>query len=197
LYDPRNPFSLPFLDRTHTTFLDWPELCNHLKFGDKQFSSSVDPVKVRECLERHQLWADNGGFTSGRFHTNLTELVRKARDWGEDHEWPDPVEKLLSTAWENRIRAVVKTRAGIKWPLFFDPSVCDIITINDDQIQSSNDLKSKLHVRDLGSTEKPQLLVVKCSSFSLLHHAHLKFLLDKFLDWVTKVVHGVIILLSS
>jgi hypothetical protein len=187
LYDVRNPFSLPFLDQTHTTFLDWIEICPVLY-------QSVQADWVVHLLDIHQRWADEDGFSSGPLHTNIPVLLEKgAEAWlGHGSEIPTkcPLDEkeqfqnksvagILASEWQQSVHVVIKTRAGIHAKLSLPGNECPSLEIDDSEIQSSKVLREKItaFTEGLVPTGK-SLVIVKCSRFDALHHAHLKSLLD-------------------
>jgi hypothetical protein len=178
LYDPRNPFLLPLLDQTHTTFLDWKEIC-------PVCYQTLHPDSVVPLLELHQLWANEKGFESDPLHTNLRVLLEHHfnawRDQGFEHPTKalsadeqarnETVANAIADQWAQSVHVVIKTRAAIHANLSLPETGPLPPEIDDSEIQSSMDLETRI--------AKHAVVIVKCSRFDPLHHAHFKSLLDR------------------
>jgi hypothetical protein len=127
---------------------------------------------------------------TGPFHTSLRSISEQWSEWQKSPpvfptNWSDP-EKLkphftylLFKRWALGVRAVIVTKAKIDFSKICVQPGAEIISLEDDSCASSAALVEYVQSEHgkFPSSVHP-VVVMKCSRYSKLHHAHLRRLLD-------------------
>jgi hypothetical protein len=196
LTDRQDLLSVQILDRAQICLCNWSDFAS-------SYLSSVIPQRCSTELTRNLIGAladqllshrepasDCQENPTGPFHTSLESLCHQWRDWQRGGLecplfWSDSqaldghLTFVLSKTWASGIRAVVVTKGRISLPGPCVPPERPIVVLDDDTCRSSVDLVESVRSQtgDLPVESRP-VVVLKCTRYAKLHHAHLRFLFD-------------------
>ena len=171
LDDKENPISLPFLDRTETVYLDW-EMIAPMYFNNFGINFSNEVIKeISNELEKYCKFPDDSNQIDSPFlFSNIKELYEnKDKQLFKN----TTLNELIHRRWSHGIKAVIRTKSKLFEDIFLPDNVTSIIK-DDMEIPNFDSLREEI----INNDSKCIFVLIRCSTITDLHFAHLKSFFD-------------------